>query len=102
VHGRRFLSCAAAPSGTELYTLYHVHGGNEHPKCDCGRINLKLYGDWAAGGSDILGQYAVVGESGSVRPRMVDDIDARTFFGGDPCLSHESGESSEKMCEQKA
>lgn len=94
--------CIMASSCTKLYILCHVYGSDEHPQCHCGRIHVELYGDRTAGGSDLLGQYAVSGTAGSFRAGLVGHIDAGTFSGDDTCMPYKPGESSEKASEHKA
>lgn len=77
--GRQFFLYFMAPSGTELFFVYYVYGGYEHPKCDCSRIHTEFYGNRSSAGGDFLGQHAVTFGKSADDKGMVDHSDPGCF-----------------------
>ena len=79
LYGRQLFLYFMAPSGTELFFVYYVYGGYEHPKCDCSRIHTEFYGNRSSTGGDFLGQHAVTLGKSADDKGMVDHSDPGCF-----------------------
>ena len=62
-----------------VFFVYYVYGGYEHPKCDCSRIHTEFYGNRSSTGGDFLGQHAVTLGKSADDKGMVDHSDPGCF-----------------------